>query len=94
MLSLRRTDDIEKQISVETFNTINHTCQVACCVVESALTLLHDERQRIAFTVGVSGWEDNIGAIGLLQESELVETRNDLRQKIVVRTLAHEVVIG
>ena len=94
MLSLRSADDIKKQVSIETFNAVDHTRQVACCVVESALTFLHDERQRVAFTIGIARWENNVGTIGLLQKTKLVETRNDLWQEIVLRALAHEVVIG
>ena len=93
VLCLWSTHDIQEEIGVQTFDAVDHTGEITGGVVETTRALLHDERKWITVAIGVPGREHHVGTVGLLEESERVESSDHLREQFVVGTLTHQVVI-
>ena len=94
VLLLGCTDDIQHQVGVEAFDSVDHAGEVARGVVETARTLLHDERERVAVTIREAGWKDHVGAVGFGQEPTGAQSLDHLRHQRLIDALAGEVVVG
>ncbi len=94
VLRLWGADDVDEQCRVQPLDTIDDARKVARGVVEPTAASLHDERQRLALTVGVAGHPHHLGALALGEQARSVKPLEHGRHRRLVHRLAGEVVVG
>ena len=72
VLRLRGADDVEQPRRADPLDTVDDAGQVARGVGEGAGPAAHDQRQRFAVPVREAGREDDLGAVGVLEQAGCV----------------------